>query len=220
MLSHVVTTDDENKTFVNGFPISRELLNDNKIIFYAVSIDQAISDIYDHISNVDNKNRRYMEIELEKLHSLTDDYIIKNIKDNMILSESENPKEWNQACEDILLEQFTLDNSLELLIDLCNEVSLDNNLNYNLLISDDLIELDPKIRYLVNYYNFYMFTIKDENKHIIDGIKADDDLMSDVSLLLHYLALSHKDTFDNLFDNLIDDKVLREKILLNIKKVS
>lgn len=93
--------------FINGILINEDIFQEEKVDYHIIEREQQIEDLYMWIGEAQRDRERendvyLMKEDLKYLSSLKDELIFSSISTNEFIAKSDNPKEFNEICEEIL----------------------------------------------------------------------------------------------------------------------
>ena len=103
MKTYNLEITEENEVKINNILIDESIFNEEKIDYRIVERKQQIEDLCMWISeSKSNNDKELMKQDLKMLMSLDDELIFSSISTNMFIAKSDNKKEFNEICEEIL----------------------------------------------------------------------------------------------------------------------
>lgn len=99
--NHSALFNDDYNVEIDGKEIDKEIFNNEQADYILEDRQELIDKLIDWISEA-TRDKEVMKDDLKYLMALYDDYVWSSISTNEYIAKSDNPKEWNSICEDIL----------------------------------------------------------------------------------------------------------------------
>ena len=233
-IKYDISISDDNETSINGILINEKLF-DEEIVRYNVRTREEIVDfIISSISEANIYNANLMKEDLRFLFSIEDEFVFNSIETNKYIAYSQDPKEFNEIAESIIVEHFILENDcrefIQFLNDDCREFiqflnddwrgfiqflndNILNNissscLDFNEYYLDDVLSNLEDILNKTSINDFYRFLINNQERTLFQKIKKDENLHHEVVLLIWFLNSEFKEDLHEIWD--FDEKLLND----------
>jgi len=100
--------NDEGQIEINGEIIDESIFNEERINYFLREREDFIDILIDWISEA-TKDKEIMKSDLRYLMKLNDEYIWSSISTNKYIAKSDNRKEFNNICKEVLKLNKTKD---------------------------------------------------------------------------------------------------------------
>lgn len=87
---------------INGNLIDNTIFDEEKSNYKLVEREQQIDELIDWISEAKGNDKDLMKEDLKYLMSLDDEYVFSSISTNEFIAESDNEKEFDDICNELL----------------------------------------------------------------------------------------------------------------------
>lgn len=93
----------DNRVYINETPIDNKIFQEEKSDYQVVSRTRQIDDLIMWISQTKSySDKSAMKEDLKYLLDLQDNFVFSSVSTNEFIAESDNKKEFNKICEEIL----------------------------------------------------------------------------------------------------------------------
>jgi hypothetical protein len=101
--SYTIRINDNGQVLINNILINEEIFNQEEISYKVVEREQQIEDLIMWISESKSESDKYlMKEDLKMLMGLNDELIFSSIQTNEFIVKSQDRKEFNNLCKEIL----------------------------------------------------------------------------------------------------------------------